>query len=62
MAANGNVLRFLQQTVRNLPDENQLSFVLERIAVETNAAVLVYDTKGELIGSIGGLPLSLSGK
>lgn len=59
MAANGNVLRFLQQTVRNLPDENQLSFVLERIAVETNTAVLVYDTKGELIGSIGGAPSEL---
>lgn len=59
MSAHGRALKFLQQTVRNLPDENQLGYVLARIAAEINAAVLVFDIKGELIGSIGGAPHEL---
>lgn len=59
MAPHGSALKFLQQTVQNLPDENQLGFVLKQISAEINAAVLVFDARGELIDSIGGAPSEL---
>lgn len=59
MPVQGRALKFLQQTVRTLPDENQLDYVLARIAAEVNAAVLIFDIKGGLVGSIGGAPHEL---
>lgn len=59
MAVDGLALKFLQRVMRHLPDEDQLGYVLSSIAAETNAAVLVFDFDGELMGSIGGAPSEL---
>lgn len=52
-------LQFLQETMRNLPEENQLGFVLERLAAETDASVLLYDDRGALLQAIGEAPANL---
>ena len=59
MAADERALKFLQRVMRHLPDEDQLGYVLSSIAAEINAAVLVFDIEGELVGSIGGAPSEL---
>ncbi|HEY4576841.1 MAG TPA: helix-turn-helix domain-containing protein [Yaniella sp.] len=59
MSAHARALKFLQHIVRNLPAEDQLGYVLSRIAAEVDTAVLIFDGKGELIGSIGGAPTEL---
>ena len=52
-------LRFLSDVVRNLPDGDQLAYVLQRIAQRADCAVVLFDARGDLLGAVGEAPVKL---
>ncbi|WP_192497035.1 PucR family transcriptional regulator [Gulosibacter chungangensis] len=52
-------MSFLQVTMRNLPESDQLEYVLARVSRITNCALLVYDSQGDVIAAIGDVPAKL---
>lgn len=57
--ATSPALKFLQDVVRNLPDGDQLGYVLQRISRLADAAIALFDARGDLLGSVGEAPVRL---
>lgn len=54
-----SALQFLHEVVRNLPDGDQLAFVLQRVARGADCAALLFDARGDLLGAVGEAPVKL---
>ena len=55
-----SALQFLHDVVRNLPDGDQLAYVLQRIARRADCDALLFDARGDLLGSVGAAPATLA--
>lgn len=59
MTEHFHALNFLQVTMRNLPESDQLDYVLSRISRATECALLVFDSQGDVLAAIGDVPARL---